>query len=75
MERPINPKHCNKSFKFVSQLTLLKIYAIVLSHFDYCSLIWDNCSDYQLDKLQKPQNRAARVIWYIEHTKSAPKMF
>jgi hypothetical protein len=30
--------------------------------FDYCSLVWDNCSDYLLNKLQKLQNRAARVI-------------
>ena len=37
-------------------------FAIVLSHFDYCSLVWDNCSDYLLNKLQKLQNRAARVI-------------
>jgi hypothetical protein len=49
--------------KFVPQSTLLKIYnSIVLSHFDYCSLVWDNCSDYLLNKLQKLQNRAARVI-------------
>ena len=49
--------------KFVPQSTLLKVYnAIVLSHFDYCSLVWDNCSDYLLNKLQKLQNRAARVI-------------
>jgi hypothetical protein len=49
--------------KFVPQSTLLKVYnAIVLSHFDYCSLVWDNCSDYLLDKLQKLKNRAARVI-------------
>ena len=34
----------------------------MLSHFDYCSLVWDNCSDYLLNKLQKLQNRAARVI-------------
>jgi hypothetical protein len=28
-------------------LTLVKIYnAIVLSHFDYCSLVWDNCCGY-----------------------------
>ena len=28
--------------KFVPQSTLLKVYnAIVLSHFDYCSLVWD----------------------------------
>ena len=40
--------------KFVPQSTLLKIYNdIVLSHFDYCSLVWDNCSDYLLNKLQK----------------------
>jgi hypothetical protein len=49
--------------KFVPQSTLLKVYnAIVLSHFDYCSLVWDNYSDYLLNKLQKLQNRAARVI-------------
>ena len=36
--------------KFVPQSTLLKIYnAIVPSHFDYCSLVWDNCSDYLLN--------------------------
>ena len=41
--------------KFVPQSTFLKIYnAIVLSYFDYCSLVWDNCCDYLLiNKLQK----------------------
>ena len=49
--------------KYVPQSTLKKIYnAIVLSHLDYCSLVWDNCSEYNLHKLQKLQNRAARVI-------------
>jgi hypothetical protein len=49
--------------KFVPQSIVLKICnAIVLSHFDYCSLVWDNCSDYLLNKLQKLQNRAASVI-------------
>jgi predicted dinucleotide-binding enzyme len=33
--------------QFVPKSTLVKIYnAIVLSHFDYCSLVWDNCCDY-----------------------------
>ena len=42
---------------------MIKVYnAIILPHFDYCSLVWDNCSDYLIDKLQKLQNRAARVI-------------
>ena len=36
--------------------------AIILPHFDYCSLVWDNCSDYLIDKLQKLQNSAASVI-------------
>ena len=49
--------------KVVSKTTLIKVYnAIILPHFDYCSLVWDNCSDYLIDKLQKLQNRAARVI-------------
>jgi hypothetical protein len=33
-----------------------------MPHFDYCSLVWDNCSKYLLEKLQKLQNRAARGI-------------
>ena len=38
------------------------VNAIVLSHFDYCSLVWGNCCEYLIDKLQKLQNRAARII-------------
>ena len=34
----------------------------MLSHFDYCSLVWDNCCEYLTNKLQKLQNRAARII-------------
>jgi hypothetical protein len=50
-----------KEYVFTS--TLIIVYnAIILSHFDYCSLVWDECEDYLLKKLQKLQNRAARVI-------------
>ncbi len=31
-------------------------------HFYYCSPVWDCLSGYLSDKLQKLQNRAARVI-------------
>ena len=49
--------------QFVPKSTLLRIYnAIVLSHFDYCSLVWDNCCEYLTDKLQKLQNRASKII-------------
>ena len=49
--------------QFVPKSTFLRIYnAIVLSHFDYCSLVWDNCCEYLTGKLQKLQNRAVRII-------------
>ena len=36
--------------------------ALRLPHFDYCSPVWDGTSGCLSDKLQKLQNRAARVI-------------
>ena len=48
---------------FVPQSTLLNIYnSLVQSNFDYCSLIWGNGGKTLSNKLQKLQNRAARVI-------------
>ena len=49
--------------RYAPKSTLIKICnAVVISHCDYCSMVWDNCADYLLEKLQKLQNRAARVI-------------
>ena len=49
--------------EYVSTSTLIKVYnAIILSHFHYSSLVWDECADCLFKKLQKLQNRAARVI-------------
>ena len=43
--------------------TLKTIYsAFVLPHFDYCALVWDNCSKTLQNKLQKLQNKAGRII-------------
>ena len=48
---------------FISANTALQIYnALILPHFDYCSPVWDCLSSQSSDKLQKLQNRAARVI-------------
>ena len=48
---------------FVSSATLKLMYnAIVQPYFDYCSPLWDNCGIGPKDRLQKFQNRAARVI-------------
>ena len=48
---------------FVPRSTLLYMYnSLVQPHFDYCSLVWSNCGKTLFNKLQKLQNRAARVI-------------
>ena len=31
-------------------------------HFNYCCVVWDNCNKTYADKLQKLQNRVARVL-------------
>ena len=48
---------------FVPQPNILNTYnSLVQSHFDYCSLVGGNCGKTLSNKLQKLQNRAARVI-------------
>ena len=48
---------------FVPPETLKLTYeALVQPHFNYCSPLWDNCGTGLKDKLQKFQNRVARVI-------------
>ena len=48
---------------FVPPVTLQTIYkTLVQPYFDYCSPLWDNCGKVLQDKLQKFQNRAARII-------------
>ena len=48
---------------FVPPNSLQMIYkAMIQPHFDYCSPLWDNCCLTLKDKLQKFQNRAARII-------------
>ena len=48
---------------FVPLSTLKMLYnAIVLPYFDYCTPLWDNCGNTLKNRLQKFQNRAARII-------------
>ena len=43
----------------------VKVYeSLVLPHFDYCSTVWGNCGSVLRGKLQKLQNRAARIITF-----------
>ena len=46
---------------FISIDVAVQIYnALILPHFDYCSLVWVCISGHLCDKLQKLQNRPAR---------------
>ena len=52
-----------RSKGFLDKDTLKTIYsAFVLPHFDYCALVWHNCSKAFQNKLQKLQNKAGRII-------------
>ena len=52
-----------RSKHLVNGTTLKTIYdALVLPHFDYCALVWDNCSKSLQNKLHKLQNKAARIL-------------
>ena len=42
---------------------LINVYhSLVQPHFDYCNEVWGNCYKGPSDKLQKLQNRAARIL-------------
>jgi len=48
---------------FIFMHTAIKIYkGLIEPHFDYCSVVWDGLSRQLNEKVQKLQNRAARVI-------------
>ena len=49
--------------KFLPKTVLCKLYrGIVEPHFRYCCSVWGSCAEFRLVKLQKLQNRAARII-------------
>ena len=49
--------------KFIPRSSLQMIYnALIQPYFDYCSPLWDICGKHLLNKLQKFQNLAARII-------------
>ena len=51
------------------QETLKTIYySLVKPYFDYCDVVWGDCSKIRADKLQKLQNRAARIITWVDYS-------
>ena len=56
---------------FVHFHTLLTIYnALILPLFDYCDVVWGNLNKGLADRIQKLQNRAARIITQSSYVKS-----
>ena len=55
--------------------TLHYIYnALIQSHFNYCNLVWGNCGKTLFDRLQKLQNRAARVLTFSSYDADANRL-
>ena len=53
---------------FVDRETLSSIYnALIRPHFDYCSEVWDSLGVGLSNRLQKLQNRAARIIMNLRY--------
>jgi len=60
----------------VPQATLHLIYqALIQPHFDYCNIVWGNCEITLRNKLEKLQNRAARVLNYSNYDVDAGHLF
>ena len=61
---------------YVHFATMKLIYnCLIQPYFDYCSIIWDSCGSTLADKLQKLQNRAARVLTSSSYDTNADYLF
>ena len=61
---------------FVPCEILLTIYnSLIQPHFDYCSVVWGCCSKGLSQKLQKLQNRAARIITFSNYDSNTDELF
>ena len=57
---------------FITLKTVLTVsQALIQPHFDYCCSVWDGLGEGLANKIQKLQNRAARVITRSRYDASA----
>ena len=65
-----------RSRPFVTFEVLSVIYStIVQPYFDYCSVIWGNCNKSPATKLQRLQNRTARILTFSSYDASVDNLF
>ena len=61
---------------FVLRKTLQFIFnSIIQPHFEYCSVVWGNCSKTLADKFKKLQNCAARVLTFSSYDNNVDRLF
>ena len=61
---------------FVTFEVLSSIYsALVQPYFDYCTFVWGICNKFLATKLQKRQNRAARILTFSPYDASVDNLF
>ena len=61
---------------FVNSNTLQMIFSsLIQPYFDYCSVVWDGCGTTLAGKIQKLQNRAARVLTSANYDTSTDILF
>ena len=66
-------KHCRP---FVNQTTLESVFnALVQLYFNYCSQVWGHCDKSLSNKLQKLQNRAARILTFSSYDSNTDRLF
>ena len=49
--------------------------SLVQPHFDYCNVVWGNCGIGLSEKLQKLQNRAARILMSASYECNVDDLF
>ena len=56
--------------------SLINVYdSLVQPHFNYCSVVWGNCGSGLSEKLQKLQNRAARILMHASYDSNIDELF
>ena len=67
----------DRSLELLFQRLLSIVYTTLLiqSQFDYSDIVWGNCGKNLFDRLQKLQNRAARVLTFSRYDAYANRLF
>ncbi len=61
---------------YVTTDAAIHVYrALIQPHFDYCCSVWDGLGQIQSCKIQKLQNRAARIVMQASYDASAGALF